>query len=423
MSKTLLHSKENPSDFLGNYIKLVSSYTEAKNLIHLWSILTACSAIIGRRKYFPFGTSNIYPNLYVMVVGATGTRKSTAIKEAQKYSQSSGYTDFAFESGSKAGFFDHMAQKNKDIKTKVDIDDLDFNLIDGETHSFICSDEFTEFIGHSNSDFLTTLGSLWDRDRDYEHRTAKGGIVTFPKPYITVLGGMTPSHFATYFPMSSLEQGFLSRVILIPVVGVRRKLAFPPVPCEIDKAYITDHLTSLLDTPPGPLSIDPTAKEMLEEIYEIWKSPFDSRYAGYASRRFTHLLKLITIFTCVAKLDTITVSSVIQANTLLTHTELLMPDVIGEMGRGPHAVLINLILNTLKTKHDGMNIGELSNLVHRDVRSLDELNGVLNILRTAGRIISDEHGNHSVADVPIKVSPEFEKYTDFNWLATILTGN
>jgi Protein of unknown function (DUF3987) len=420
MATSLLKSKENPSEFLRNYIHLLSSYTETKNLVHLWCILTTCSALIGRRRYIPFGTSHIYSNLYVMVVGAPGTRKSTAIKEAQKYSEKSGYYDFAFESGSKIGFFDHMAQKTKDVKTNVDIDDMDFSLNSGETHSFICSDEFTGFIGHSNSDFLTALGDLWDRDRDYEHRTAKGGIIKFPKPYITVLGGITPSHFANYFPMASLDQGFLSRVILVPVNELQRELAFPPVPCEIDQTYIRTHLSDIQSFPPMALDIPTESRLMLERIYKSWKSPFDSRFAGYASRRFTHLLKLIIIFTTIAKTNEITPEYIIQANTVLTHTELLMPDVIGEMGRGPHATIINLILNTLKSRTGGMNIGELSNLVHRDVRSLDELNGVLNILRTAGRIVCNELGNHSVVPQPIKLPEDFEQFVDFDWLFTLL---
>jgi hypothetical protein len=97
-----------------------------------------------------------------------------------------------------------------------------------------------------------------------------------------------------------------------------------------------------------------------------------------------------------------------------------MPDVIGEMGRGPHAVIINLILNTLKSKPQGMDIGELSNLVHRDVRSLDELNSVLNILRTAGRIACNEKLQHTVVPNPIKLSKEFEKFVDFDWLFSLL---
>ena len=152
---SILQNKDKSSDFIQNYIHLLSSYTETKNIAHLWCILTSCSALIGRRRYIPFGTSNIYPNMYVMLVGPAGSRKSTAIKESQKFVEASGYSDFAFESGSKIGFFDHLADKSKDLKVNVDVDDMDFSFNLGETHSYICSDEFIEFIGSSNISFLT----------------------------------------------------------------------------------------------------------------------------------------------------------------------------------------------------------------------------------------------------------------------------
>ena len=262
---------------------------------------------------------------------------------------------------------------------------------------------------------------MWDRDREYEHRTAKGGMITFPKPYITVLGGITPSAFASHFSMASLEQGFLSRVILVPVNELGREIPFPPTPCPLDMKYIKESLSQVQALPPTEIVLLPETREILKTIYTTWKNPFDSRFTGYAARRFTHLLKLVIILTTIKNTNEATVETAIQANTILTHTELLMPEVIGEMGRGPHAVIINLILNTLKSKPQGMDIAELSNLVHRDVRSLDELNGILNILRTAGRILSDEHGNNTVVHTPLKLSKEFEKFINFDWLAQLLT--
>lgn len=154
------------------------------------------------------------------------------------------------------------------------------------------------------------------------------------------------------------------------------------------------------------------ATRMLEEIYRVWVSPFDSRFAGYAGRRHTHLLKLCLLLTGLYNTTEITVDILVEAHSLLMYTELLMPDVIGEMGKGPHTNAMNLVMNTLASRSNGLSLTDLYKLLYREVRSMDELNHVLNLLRAAERIVTDSEGSNHAIPAEIEIPKALESFID-----------
>lgn len=414
------------AQILDSYISFVSKFTETRKIAHVWSILTAISALLGRSRYLTFGAQRIYPNMYTMIVGDPASRKSTAIKLVKNLCEEAGYTEFAFESGSKESYFNSLARRANDIANSIDLNiSTQINGVDmweppvGETHSFICSDEFQDFIGINNMGFVSALGDLWDRDKDYRYETIKHGVISIPRPVITVLGGTTPATFSAIFPAHAIDQGFLSRLLMIPCRKKIRALAFPPPPDETEKTKILQFLNSLLAREPIEITRTAPATKMLEEIYTTWASPFDSRFAGYAGRRHTHLLKLCLLFTGIYDSAEITEDILVEAHTLLMYTELMMPDVIGEMGKGPHTNAMNLVMNTLANRPKGLGLTDLYKLLYREVRSMDELNHVLNLLRAAERIVTDaEAVNHALPTL-IEIPKALERFMDASYLSVI----
>lgn len=416
--------------FLDTYVSFVSEFTETRNIAHVWSILTAISALIGRTRYIPFGAKNIYPNMYTMIVGDPASRKSTAIKLVKDLCEDAGYNEFAFESGSKESYLSSLARRVKEVSESIDLDlEVEINGVSqwepplGETHSFICSDEFQDFIGINNMSFISILGDMWDRERGYDYETIKHGIITIPKPCISLLGGTTPSTFSNIFPSHAIDQGFLSRLLMIPCKGRERKIAFPPPPDPEKRSYILRCLSAILEFKPTAVTFSKEVESILTEIYENWQSPFDSRFAGYAGRRHTHLLKLCIVFAAIYGTVEITNDILIEAHTLLTYTELLMPDVIGEMGKGPHTTAMNLVINTLNSRTEGLALPDMYRLLYREVRSMDELNHVLNLLRSAERIVTDEEGvNYAIPSV-IEIPKILQKFIDKKYIKFLDTSS
>ncbi|MFK5283171.1 hypothetical protein ACI3PL_26730, partial [Lacticaseibacillus paracasei] len=74
--------------------------------------------------------------------------------------------------------------------------------------SFIAADEFNNFIGLGNTDFISILGELWDYEGVYDYRLKNSKSVFIPYPTISILGGNTPTGFSQAFPPESIGQGF-----------------------------------------------------------------------------------------------------------------------------------------------------------------------------------------------------------------------
>ena len=77
-----------PSDsILEDYVALGREQTEAADCFILGSILPVCGALLARRVYHDWGTSKIFPNVFVMLAGKPGDRKSSIISLASQIAE------------------------------------------------------------------------------------------------------------------------------------------------------------------------------------------------------------------------------------------------------------------------------------------------------------------------------------------------
>ena len=160
--------------FLEDYFQYVE-HTEPPKIFHLWSALAGISALAGRNIWWKNGPMVIYPNIYVLLIGSPGTRKSTAIKIFKRLMKKTGYNTFSADRSTKQKFlmdlengFDFDSQQRADeefIKkekeashkrvSKLLAGTLD-QLIEegakaerkeGPSEVFVAADEFMDFFG------------------------------------------------------------------------------------------------------------------------------------------------------------------------------------------------------------------------------------------------------------------------------------
>jgi len=208
--------------------------TEPPNVYHRWSMLTGLGAMLGRKYYLPFGHRHIYGNLYTMILGGSGVRKSTAIKIAKGLIADAGYKHFAPDRCTRERFL--LDLDGRDITEDGSVDmkgllDLDYDP-DAPRESFIVADEMMEFIGIKNVNFIGTLGVLWDHfdSAPFEDKVKNSRSVSIKDPTLSVLGGFTPENFAMTFPPEILSQGFFSRILLIHGERSGKRFVIPPPP-------------------------------------------------------------------------------------------------------------------------------------------------------------------------------------------------
>lgn len=366
------------SDSHDNFFQTYLSYigeTEAPMFYHRWSALSMVGAFLGREFYFRFGHSNIYPNMYTMLIGEPGTRKSTAIKLAKKIIASAGYKNISSEKTSKEKFLLDLAEQNG-------IEDVDALLdsaygwgSDSRNYSemFIACDEFNDFIGLGNLEFISLLGNLWDFSGPYENRNKTTKSIKINDPTISILGGNTATSFASAFPPETLGQGFFSRLLLIYGEPTGKKITFPESPSS---EVVEDTIASLhriKQICSGPATLTEQARTLLDHIYKNTKPLDDPRFISYSNRRFTHLLKVCLILSAMKYSAEIDSDTVIEANTLLTHTENLMPRALGYFGRARNAEVTHKIISTLKTHGGAMSIRDLWSVLHSDMDRINDL--------------------------------------------------
>ena len=113
------------NSFLQDYLEYVEE-TETPRIMHIWAALSGVGACLGRRVQLPFGITDIYANMFVLLVGPPGVRKSTAINLMQKRLRHSTKVRFAPEdtAGARQGLIIALENKDEeaDEKEKVDLE-------------------------------------------------------------------------------------------------------------------------------------------------------------------------------------------------------------------------------------------------------------------------------------------------------------
>lgn len=389
-------------DFYFEYVR----DTEPPIIYHRWSLITSVAAFLGRAYYLPTGIGRIFPNCYVMLIGNPGTRKSTAIKQAKRVLAQAGYNTFAAERTTKEKFLldlegaedDGSGSSNKSHARDTNSRDVlrNLSLDDGsEAHDgiprevFITADEFNEFAGTGNLDFLSTLGALWDWDDEintYRQRFKNSKSISIFQPTISILGGNTHSSFQQAFPAAAIGQGFLSRLILVHSEPSGRKITFPQQPDERLVVRMLEKFNAIKQHVRGPAQLSPEASRMLDTIYRTWPELEDYRLKSYSTRRFTHLLKLCLICSAIRGTTTIGETDVILANTILTYTESHMSKALGEYGKNRHAEAAHALMTALYESKNPLTFDQLFKVVQRDLDKRDQFPDLLNSLQAAGKI-------------------------------------
>lgn len=370
-------------DFFESYFDYAGvTKSEAPAIFHRWTAISIISALLGRNCYLPFGHSKIYPNQYIMMMGSPGTRKSSAINIGTHLLKETGYNRFSSSKTSKERFLMDM----RTTDTKGDIEDLLDLTTEEPAESFIAIGEFTDFIGQNNMEFVTMLTNLWDCPPDYTNPKIHGKSVVVNKPVVNILGGNTASGFALAFPPEALGNGFLSRLIFVSGEPTGKLVTFPEAPDELMEQMLVVHLQEIKQMCRGAFTIGKDAKAMFERLYKEAVLIEDYRFKHYATRRFTHLLKLSLIVAASNLRMDITVEDALKANTILYFTERKMPKALGEFGKSKYSDVSNTVLEVLHGAKKPMNANDIFRKVSQDIAKMSELLEVMKNLQHANKV-------------------------------------
>lgn len=388
--------------------------------------MVCVGAMLGRKYYLPFGHAHVYCNLYAMLMGEAGARKTSAIVRAKELLALTGYRSFAPTKTTREKFLLDLDGRELDDTGKVDMADLkdDFDP-NAPRESFIVADEFNIFIGIRNVNFIDTLGAMWDwsSSTPFEDKVKNSRSVSITDPTISILGGNTPVNFATAFPPEILGQGFFSRLLLVHGEKTGKKFTIPPPPDLEIQAALVDMLTSIRNEAFGKVTISAEAMAALDYIYQHDDAYTfdDTRFASYNNRRFMHMLKLSLLHAAMDCSKTLSVEHVIQGNTVLAYTERFMPQALGEFGKNRNSDIANAVMQLLLRHDRPVTHKEIWAAVSQDLSKPEDLRQILLNLESAGKLKIVEipvKDGREVNFVPVrKVSKSDQKFVDFSLLS------
>jgi hypothetical protein len=393
------------------YINEYNAETESPKRYHQWCYLGAVSAILSRNAWLKFGKQFIYPNSYIMLIGQAAARKSTAINAATAILQRSGYDTIAGGKTSKekflldlSGHIDDSGIKHSPLALSDGNKQLMHDLFDMELEELgdsdeiheilIAADEFTNFVGAGNYEFISLLGELWDCPPHFDNRVKNSKSFRIHKPCVNILAGNTPTGFAAAFPPEMLGQGFVSRLLLIFGERTATRTTWPEAPAEEISDSIAEHMARIRQEVVGEITCDRkgTAFEALDWLYKNWEPLADSRFINYSGRRFSHLLKCATLFAANALRTEIILEDVIAANTLMQITEAEMPLALGEYGRSRNSEVSNRVMELLNATAVPISLSELYPHVQCDLDKLSTLTDIVSNLVKAKKVLNTKGG-------------------------------
>lgn len=399
-----------------NYFTYVAD-TEPPLIFHRWSMIGCVGALLGRQYYFPHGDFRIFPNQYIQLIGDPGTRKSTAIKMAVKILSAAGYDKFAADRTSKEKFLIDLEGRIDDDGKMIATHAME-DLLGGEGQPrevCIAADEFNQFVGHGNLEFLSLLGTLWDFDdenKPFSQRLKQSRSVSIWQPTVSLVSGNTHAGFAEAFPAQAMGQGFLSRMIFVYGERSGRKITFPTTPPAELKQRMANQLMDIKASVFGEATMTKRAREMLEVIYRTFDGLGDVRFSHYSTRRFTHLLKLCLVITACAQRTEVQAEDVLFANTLLAYTEHFMPQALGEYGKARNADVSIKIMSLLHGSNKPIPLSDLWKQVGSDLDKPSALNEIVANLLTANKIQFVEKMGY----LPVREQLKSKVYVDYSLL-------
>ncbi len=200
--------------FISDYLEFTSN-TECPLVYHQWSCLSSLSVLAGRRFWFRLGPYTYYPNLYVVLVGHPGVKKSSAMDRAKdliREVNSSGVTRIPIAAAQATKEFIAKAMSHEKFPGKRFFKHGE--VMEEYNQYAIFATELTQFIGVNPIgmlDFLTTVYT----EKVYDCDTKGQGSDLVVGPYITMLACLTPEMLKGFLKMNILTGGFARRTVFV----------------------------------------------------------------------------------------------------------------------------------------------------------------------------------------------------------------
>lgn len=278
----------NNGRLLDDWLSSYADYTEdqeSPSLFHFWVGTSVIAATLERKCCIHRGYYTLYPNLYVVLIGASArVRKTSAI-------------NMGFE------VYREAIDKGVMVSQKTTPEALISIFVEGfkergVSGGVIVSDELGVFLGgqSKNMDLMQLLTKWYDCPKHFEYHTMMRGKEIMDQVYCNMIAGTTPQWLKDSLPPHAVGGGFTSRIIFVYQDKPEKLVPFPEMtPKMVTLRNKLIHDLRIISRIGGQFRLTEKAREWFSDWYTQVFKPETTPYAsldGYFGRKHDTLLKV-----------------------------------------------------------------------------------------------------------------------------------
>src|SRR5215467_10533552 len=322
---------------LSSWIDSYVEYTEilpSPLLMRKWAAISFIAAAMERKIWVTVSGSDLYPNLYTILVGPPGIGKGQAIRAGELIFREVPNMIIGPSDVTGAAMIDALGESVRRVVLLGDPPYVEFNSL------CIIARELGVLIPSWDGSLMNSLTDIYDGFQVDQRRRGKERHIKIEHPQINLLGACTPAYLTATMPKEAWDQGFISRVLL--VYSGERLPTDPFVENEraSGMAQLHDNLlhdVKSISTAFGRCAFTSDTQTAIRAWLKNGSAPEPRhpRLQYYNSRRLAHLLKLCMVVSLSRSDDKIiTLENYAEALNLLVEAEIQMPEIFKAMTTG-----------------------------------------------------------------------------------------
>lgn len=357
---------------LTNWMSAFMEYTkntEPASLFREWTAVAVVAAALRRKCRLEWGMLTFYPNMYIVLVGPSGSRKGTAMDPGYDILCEIPDIRVAAEATTREALIRALKEAN--------YNEVDINTGAMEMHSSltIWSQELTVFMGYHNRQLMADMCDWYDCRRRWKYETKHQGTDDIIGVWVNVHAATTPDLIQSSIPLDAIGGGLTSRMMLVYEPGKGKVSPYPEKTADmlaLEQQLILD--LSHINQMRGPFRYTEGFFDLWHEWYpaQDGNPPFnDDKFSGYFERRPTHVMKL-SMIQAASRKDCIKSGEMVidkgdleNAINLLERTEHKMPTVFSGVGKSNISDLMPKMIRDLALCKT-MSLHEMIFRFHRD---------------------------------------------------------
>lgn len=378
---------ETQYNFLSDYALFVSG-NESPPIYHIWSGLSCLSSLVSRRVWADQGIFQVHANMYCILVGDPGVKKTTAMNVARNLIREIPNIPIAPTAPTKEALLRSMCEEGSpSIRTyKHDNKTITYSHL-----SCFCN-ELTTLLGSGGNEvgYIGVLTDIWDQDK-FEVKTIGRGNDYIENPFITILGCMTMETSANLVNQKIISGGFSRRCIFVYADRNGPPVPRPVVTPEQKAAWQRCVLRGKeLQFISGQFSWEPEAEEFFDHWYHTNHKAVNTTDSiaekGFLQSKAGYVIKLAMLFQLgesnklVLRKD-----HLYQAITMLDEVQPHVRIVFGGTGRNELNTIATAIERFIVSQEEPLPVKKVVQLFYKDANK-DEIMKVLDFLQAADKI-------------------------------------